>query len=614
MRLPIIAICPLIVLASWALTRENNDSPNLQPVTKQPKASNFGTPVEAATPAAVKPIASPETDIKPEFSFGKKNTNTTKQTKTETDRQLTNQPQPPSPETIITSSIADLPPPVAIQPETLLPPSLLNSVNNIAPEANIAITPKAMAKAELPPPPPLLPTQNLNILPLPSLGAIGLKLPNNIASINSLNKIQPPKLISIPPTSEIAQQTNPTSLTAQYIVEPQLNTITPPPSPTTIGKASSIQNITKNNPVNVAKYIVEPQINTASTGNENLRPPSRPMIGMGARTLGTVTANYQQNNPTSGIQIAQANTSTTDIPKPILPTLQPSVTPTGIPSTPPPVVPVKNITPVIPNSVSTPTTQLTVPDETTLEEIRELKNKLDQVEKKKPEFGKQNQGSPGITIVNPAGFGADNNTVYATSTYQSRTRYSNTSDGAIGVGVGLGDARKAVGVEVGYTVASFGGSRDPGAGGVNLKLHKQLDKDLSLAAGWNGAINTGGKNDFENSVYASATKIIRTQDDINKPLSRVAITAGIGNGRFRSESDVAKDKNTVNPFASVAVRVAEPVSLITEWTGQDLAVGASIVPIKGKNYSVTITPAVRDIAGAGDGPRFVVGGGVSYKF
>lgn len=611
MRLPIIAVCPLIVLASWALTRENNDSPNLQPVTKQPKASNFGTPVEAATPAPVKPIASPETEIKPEFSFGKKTTTTTKQTKTTTDRQLDNQPKATLPETIITSSIADLPPPVAIQPETLLPSSLLNSVNNITPEAvrNIAITPKVMAKAELPPPPPLLPIQNLDILPPPSAGAIGIKLPSNIASINSLNKIQPPKLISIPPTSEIAQTANPTSLTAQYIVEPKLNTITPPPSPTAIAKAT-----TQNPPINISKYIVEPQINKASTNDENLRPPSRPMISMGARTLGNVTANYQQNNPAPGIQIAQANTSTNDIPKPILPTLQPSVTPIAIPTTPPPAVPVKNITPVIQNSGSTQTTQLTIPDETTLEEIRELKNKLDQVEKKKPEFGKQNQGSPGITIVNPAGFGADNNTVYATSTYQSRTRYSNTSDGAIGVGVGLGNARKAVGVEVGYTVASFGGSRDPGAGGVNLKVHKQLDKDLSVAAGWNGAINTGGKNDFENSVYASATKVIRTQDDINKPFSRVAVTAGIGNGRFRTESDVAKDRNTVNPFGSVAVRVAEPVSLITEWTGQDLAVGASIVPIKGKNYSVTITPAVRDIAGAGDGPRFVVGGGVSYKF
>jgi hypothetical protein len=222
------------------------------------------------------------------------------------------------------------------------------------------------------------------------------------------------------------------------------------------------------------------------------------------------------------------------------------------------------------------------------------------------------QASPALSIAIPTGFGVDNNTGFVSATYQQRTRYSNVSDGALGVGVGLGDARKAVGVELSYTAASFGGSRDFGAGGFNVKVHRQLADDLSVAAGWNGFVNVGGPNDFENSVYGTVTKVLRTRDDINLPFSRVAVTAGIGNGQFRSENAVAKGSDGVNIFGNVAVRVAKPVSLIAEWSGQDLGVGVSIAPFK--NIPLVITPAVRDIIGAGDGPRFVLGTGLAFKF
>jgi hypothetical protein len=113
-------------------------------------------------------------------------------------------------------------------------------------------------------------------------------------------------------------------------------------------------------------------------------------------------------------------------------------------------------------------------------------------------------------------------------------------------------------------------------------------------------------------VYGSITQIIRTNDDLDDPFSRIALTAGIGNGRFRSEEAVTDDEDTVGVFGSIAVRVARPVSAIVEWTGQDLAVGLSITPIRG--FPLVITPALRDIAGAGDGARFVLGTGISFQF
>ncbi|HEY9807256.1 MAG TPA: hypothetical protein V6D04_11850, partial [Candidatus Obscuribacterales bacterium] len=80
----------------------------------------------------------------------------------------------------------------------------------------------------------------------------------------------------------------------------------------------------------------------------------------------------------------------------------------------------------------------------------------------------------------------------------------------------------------------------------------------------------------------------------------------------RTEDDVFDDDDNFNVFGSLAVRVARPVSALVEWTGEDLAAGLSIVPFK--NQSLVITPALRDIAGAGDGTRFVLGLGYSWKF
>jgi hypothetical protein len=246
----------------------------------------------------------------------------------------------------------------------------------------------------------------------------------------------------------------------------------------------------------------------------------------------------------------------------------------------------------------------------TQRQAKDLQNELRDLENVKVEEGLQ--ASPALSIYIPTGFGADNNTGFIGGTFQQRTRYSNVSDGGAVIGVGLGDARKAVGVELSYTAASFGGSRDFGGGGFNAKVHRQLGDGLAVAAGWNGFVNLGGRNDFENSVYGVVSKVFRTRDDINLPFSRVAVTAGVGNGQFRTEDAVAKNSGGVGVFGNVAVRVARPVSLIAEWSGQDLGFGVSVAPFK--NIPLVITPAVRDVVGAGDGPRFVLGTGLAFKF
>jgi hypothetical protein len=153
-------------------------------------------------------------------------------------------------------------------------------------------------------------------------------------------------------------------------------------------------------------------------------------------------------------------------------------------------------------------------------------------------------------------------------------------------------------------------------------LHRRIAEDLAVAIGWNqfADIYINAKVPFDypkNSYYAVVTKVFKTREFINEPFSRVAVTAGIGSGQFLPFDTInqavirGENPTGLNVFGSVGVRVFEPVSAIVEWTGQDLGVGLSIVPFK--NLPFVITPAFRDITGAGDGARFIMGAGVSLR-
>jgi hypothetical protein len=227
--------------------------------------------------------------------------------------------------------------------------------------------------------------------------------------------------------------------------------------------------------------------------------------------------------------------------------------------------------------------------------------------------------SPAMSINNPVGFGADNGTVFVSGSYQSRTRGTQKSDGELGIGVGLFDANEAVGLEVSYTINSFGTSGNFGEGGFNAKLHKRFG-DAGVAIGWNRFANIGssaGSSDYpKNSYYAVATQVIRTTEDVDNFASRISLSAGVGGGQFLPYSTTSTNLNAggVNVFGSAALRVAKPVSAIVEWTGQDLAAGLSITPF-GDGFPLVITPAFRDISGInGESARFVLGFGTAFRF
>ena len=241
------------------------------------------------------------------------------------------------------------------------------------------------------------------------------------------------------------------------------------------------------------------------------------------------------------------------------------------------------------------------------EEVQDVKLQLQDIQQRN---FLPSRGVPAITVANPLGVGADRG-FFSGFSYQESVRFSPGEDDAtMAFGAGFGDAQKTVGVEVSYVLASFGGSRDFGSGGFNLKLHRQIGDDLALAAGWNSFLSIGDDNDLEDSVFFAATKIFKTRKDLDSAFSRIALTVGTGNGQFRSLDAIENDDGEFNVFGSLAFRVARPLSFVTEWTGQDLAMGLSVSPFR--NIPVTVNLGLRDIAGEGDGARFVAGIGTGF--
>ncbi|HEY9835260.1 MAG TPA: hypothetical protein V6D26_32215 [Stenomitos sp.] len=224
---------------------------------------------------------------------------------------------------------------------------------------------------------------------------------------------------------------------------------------------------------------------------------------------------------------------------------------------------------------------------------------------------RQAASAPGISILTPSAYGQSWGSASIGVGLQSRTRFTRTGDGVLGIGMGLGDAQKAVGVDIGLTFVDLIGHTAQD-GTVSLKLHRRLPEDLAVAVGVKNLIRFGA-TDSATGYYGVVTKKFNLQEDVQQPFSQLFVSAGVGSGQFRSELDITEDRNSVGIFSSVAVRVAEPISAIAEWSGQDLTLGLSIAPFR--DVPLVFTPAITDITGsAGDGSRFILGIGYGISF
>jgi hypothetical protein len=268
-------------------------------------------------------------------------------------------------------------------------------------------------------------------------------------------------------------------------------------------------------------------------------------------------------------------------------------------------------------------------------EAAALQQEIESYEPAPNRWVKRYKASPGITMAVPSGFGADRGKAFFGVGVQ-RTRVS-TYDGAAGIGMGFGDSRKGIGVQISYTSASISpgklfpglsgipaSDRPFGSGGFNVKIHRQFSGGFAVAVGADSVLNIGPRapgvsgsivngtvqNESQGTYYVVATKLFQLKPDATESFSRLAVTFGAGIGRFQPTQTLIDGKKVITPFASVALKISPAASVVAEWTGQDFGVGLSWVPFR--NLPFVISPGIRDIFGPdATKPRFILGFGMS---
>ena len=222
---------------------------------------------------------------------------------------------------------------------------------------------------------------------------------------------------------------------------------------------------------------------------------------------------------------------------------------------------------------------------------------------------------PGITSNTPIAYGGFKGQGAVGIAYQDRTRFSNKSDGIAGVALSFGSPQ-TVGLDVVLTALDLSNKNGGSFGSrsaLSLKAHRPLNDTLAVALGVEDLIASNKTPDQRRSVYGVVTKQLNLKPSSNDAFSRLHLSLGVGNGRFQSENDVFAGRNGIGVFGSVAVQATPAIRPFAEWTGQDMNVGASIVPFK--RIPLIITPALADITGsAGNRTRFTLSAGYRFSY
>ena len=181
--------------------------------------------------------------------------------------------------------------------------------------------------------------------------------------------------------------------------------------------------------------------------------------------------------------------------------------------------------------------------------------------------------SPAITAGVPTAHGAEFGDLFGGVSYQHflKPGLSQRNDGAAFFGLGVGSARKTVGIEVRYAVYDL--VDDPlSEGSISLKAHRHLYKGLSVAVGIEDLIQYGGWD--SKSAYAVASQVVQIDGTI---LTGASATVGVGDGRFNTMQSLSNDTNQAGLFGGASVQFLDRVNVMGTWYGQDLNLGLSVV-------------------------------------
>ena len=220
-------------------------------------------------------------------------------------------------------------------------------------------------------------------------------------------------------------------------------------------------------------------------------------------------------------------------------------------------------------------------------------------------------------LMTPSGWGSSGTFVFGFIGGTFPQVYADRGDMGAGIGAGFGNSRKTVSVVGIFNIHNvsefntFSGS---------FIASRYLGKGSSISA---GALQlfAGPRSDAGPSYYVAFSHASQTLESRTRGYSRLAYTLGIGSGRFyeKSPKDITEGKGRYGTavFGNISLGLLKNLNLTLEWTGQNLAIGTGWrprIPIRFPINLPSINIGVADLLRtSGDGPRFVMGIGHSFR-
>jgi hypothetical protein len=189
-----------------------------------------------------------------------------------------------------------------------------------------------------------------------------------------------------------------------------------------------------------------------------------------------------------------------------------------------------------------------------------------------------------------------------------------TTDGGVSVGVGFGDARKLVAVEVDFNLESFADTNNGGT--LDVRLGRQLigthNFVLQLGAGWLGVASYGTWPDEDGSPYGVITAAWALRPD--DPVFRQTLQINLGGGDGRFQRLDAVDLPSSGVIASLGVELAPNLGISAGWAGRGLNASLSYVPLRGVPLYFSFSGAnITNVDSTGRAVAFSVSWGGSFR-
>lgn len=170
-------------------------------------------------------------------------------------------------------------------------------------------------------------------------------------------------------------------------------------------------------------------------------------------------------------------------------------------------------------------------------------------------------------------------------TWQHRSRLG-SADANAALCAGLGNPEKYLGIDLRLNIYGTGSSTGApgnfGEGTLELHLSRMVNNRIWIGAGVHDLV--GWRQEPPNklsSIYLTGTTVLSLKKDENTPFAFCYLTAGVGNGRYRTDEKYTLEKESpFGVFGSAALQVLPQGNFIVEWTGYNLFSGFSVFPFK----------------------------------